>query len=291
MPATKKYRRVTTPLVPEALEPLPAEAEGIQFAEPLLEDDYRQLASLLERHPDKRLLALQLDSTRREHITDLSFLEFFPNLRIFTSSLELLRTLDGIEHLEAVEDLQVFKAQRRMSASPLATLSTLEKLWLDGEFSDRAALGSLTGVTDLSMGYAPKLADLSFLPPNLTRFAMNMGSVTDISALAELPHLQRLSFHKVGSVADLTPLANATGLHDVYLAQLNGVTQLFDMSALADLTEVTVSGLSSLIDLRPVLTAPNLTTLSVFDLPSLDPGSWHDTCVGWLATGRPPFWE
>jgi hypothetical protein len=44
-------------------------------------------------------------------------------------------------------------------------------------------------------------------------------------------------------------------------------------------------------DLRPVLTAPNLTNLTVYDLPALDPDSWRDTCIGWLAQGKPPFWE
>ncbi|MDT5324604.1 MAG: hypothetical protein QOF25_1756 [Mycobacterium sp.] len=69
-----RYRRVTSPLTPEALQPLPADSEGIQFSQPLREDEYRRLAELLERHPDKRLLALQLESTRQEHITDLGFL-------------------------------------------------------------------------------------------------------------------------------------------------------------------------------------------------------------------------
>ena len=38
-------------------------------------------------------------------------------------------------------------------------------------------------------------------------------------------------------------------------------------------------------------TAPNLTKLTVAGLPALQPGSWHDTCTGWLAQGKPPFWQ
>jgi hypothetical protein len=286
-----RYRRITSPLTPEALQPLPADSEGIQFSQPLPEDEYRRLAELLERHPDKRLLALQLESTRLEHITDLGFLRFFPHLRRFSCSLELLQTLDGLECLQSIDDLRVFKALRPMSAAPLAALTTLEYLWLDGQFSDRGVLRELTGVANFKMGYAAKINDLSFLPPNLTRFSMNLGSVTDISALADLADLQRLSFHKVHSIADLSPLADATGLRDIYMAYLNKVTHLFDMSALIDLTELTVSAMTNLTDLRPVLTAPNLIKLSVYDVPSLEPGSWHDTCTGWLAQGKPPFWE
>jgi Leucine-rich repeat (LRR) protein len=290
-PTVSAYRRVTPPLTPDAFAPLPEDCKGIQFSQPLAEDEYRQLAELLNRQPDKELFALQVDSTRYEHITDLRFLQFFPDLRIFASTLELLQSLEGVEYLQRADKLFIHKALHRMSAAPLAGLTDLRELWLDGQFSDRGMLRELTGVTNFKMGYAAKLTDLSFLPPNLTRFSMNLGSVADISALAGLPHLQQLLFHKVHSIADLSPLANATGLRTLYLAFLNKVTHLFDMSALADLTELTVTGMSRLTDLRPVLTAPNLTNLTVYDLPALDPDSWRDTCIGWLAQGKPPFWE
>jgi hypothetical protein len=285
------YRRVTSPLTPEALAPLPTDCKGIQFSQPLAEDEYRQLADLLDRHPDKELFALQLDSTRHKHIVDLGFLQFFPNLRIFASSLELLQTLDGIEYLQRADKLFFRKTLRRMSAAPLAGLTGLDELWLDGEFTDRDALRELTGLTDFSMGYAGKVNGLQFLPPNLTRFSMNLGSVTDISAVTDHRHLQRVDFHKVHSLADLTPLSGMTQLRDLYLAKLYKLTELFDMSALTGLTELTLHNLTHLTDLRPVLTAPNLGTLSVYNLPALQPGSWHDTCTGWLAQGKPPFWE
>lgn len=285
------YRPVTSPLTREALAPLPADCKGIQFSQPLAEDEYRQLAALLEHHPDKELFALQLDSTRHEHIVDLGFLQFFPNLRIFASTLELLQSLAGIEHLQRATKLVFFKSLHQMSAAPLATLTTLDDLWLDGHFTDRGTLRQLTRLTNFKMGYAGKVHDLSFLPPNLTRFSMNLGSVTDISALADLPNLQRLLFHKVHSLADLTPLANATELRYLYLVYLNKVTHLFDMSGLTELSELNIGALTNLTDLRPVLGAPSLTNLSVHQVPNLDRTSWHDTCLGWLAQGKPPFWE
>ena len=77
----------------------------------------------------------------------------------------------------------------------------------------------------------------------------------------------------------------------LYLGYLNKVTHLFDLSALTELTDVTVSAMTNLVDLRPVLSAPSLTKLSVHQLSNLDHVSWHDTCTGWLAQGKPPFWE
>jgi hypothetical protein len=273
------------------LAPMPADCKGVKIDQPLSDDEYRQLAALLDDQPDRELFALQLDSTKHQPITDLGFLQFFPNLRIFASTLELLRSLDGIEHLQHADTVIIHKSLHRMSAAPLAELTNLDDLWLDGHFTDRGVLRGLTGLTNFKMGYAGKVADLSFLPPSLTRFSMNLGSVTDIRALADLPHLQRLLFHKVHSLAELSPLTDATGLTYLYLVYLNKVTELFDMSALTELTELTIGALTNLVELRQVLTAPNLTTLSVHQVPNLDHTSWHDTCVGWLAQGKPPFWE
>ena len=272
------------------MAPLPEDSAGIALSEPLSDDEYRQLADLLERHPDKKFYVSQLDSSTGTQITDLEFLRFFPNLRVLSLRLPWLQTLDGIERLRHVEKLSIFKSSRRMSAGPLAALTHLDYLSLDGQYSDRNALRRLTALTNFSMGFAGKVPDLSFLPPNLTRFSMSQGSVTDINALAELSQLQTLELHKVQSLADLSPLARATGLRSLYLAYLNKVSELFDMSALTQLTELTVSMLTHLRDLRPVLTAPKLTSLSVYGLPGLEPGSWHETCTGWLAQGKPPFW-
>jgi hypothetical protein len=208
-----------------------------------------------------------------------------------TCSLEYLPSLDDVERLQNADDLRFFKALQRMSAAPLAALTDLDVLWLDGQFSDRDALRELIGLTNFKMGYAAKIPDPSFLPQNLTRFSMNLGSVTEIRALADLPSLQHLLFHKVHSINDLSPLADATGLRMLYLGYLNKVTHLFDLSALTELTDVTVSAMTNLVDLRPVLSAPSLTKLSVHQLSNLDHVSWHDTCTGWLAQGKPPFWE
>ena len=123
-----------------------------------------------------------------------------------------------------------------MSAAPLAALANLESLHLQGDFTNRAALRQLPRLTDLYLVYATKLGDLTFLPPNLMKFGMGRGSVTDISALTALECLQDLSFHKTAMLADLTPLSHTTGLRRLYLAYLNKVTELFGMTELAELT-------------------------------------------------------
>lgn len=290
------YRDVASPLTADMLSPLPEDCAGIAVDDPLTDSEYRQLAALLESHPDKNLYAIQLEPQYggpepSQLFSDLGFLRFFPNLQRFSCKLEYLQRLDGVEHLTNARQIHIRKTLRPMSAAPLATLTNLDELWLDGHYNDRDALRNLSGLTYFKLGYAGKVADLKFLPPNITRFSMNLGSISDIGALTTLLNLQRVSFHKVQSIADLSPLAALTGLSHLYLAKLYKVTELFDMSAMAGLTELELYNLNHLTDLRPVLTAPNLTTLAVCDLPGLEPGSWHDTCTGWLAQGKRPFWD
>ncbi|MDX1873391.1 hypothetical protein SBI67_14815 [Mycolicibacterium sp. 120266] len=284
------YREVTHPLTTQMLAPLPEDCLGILFDQPLADEEYRELAALLERHPGKELYALQLASATNP-IADLRFLQYFPSLQHFSCNLHLLESFEGIQSLRKLKKLMVFRPDRKLSAAPLSDLITLRQLWLDGSYSDLAALNYLNAVTYIKMGYAGKLSDLSFLPPSVTKFSMNLGSTTNIDALGALPNLTWLAFHKVRSLANLTPLAKATSLQYLYLAGLTSVTELFDMSALTHLAELHVHDLAHLRELHPVLTAPNLRKLSVTDLPALQTNSWHETCTGWLAQGKPPFWE
>jgi hypothetical protein len=150
------YRRVASPLTTDATAPLPTDCKGIKLDQPLADHEYRQLAALLEDQPDKELFVLQLDSTHQEPITNLRFLQFFPQLRIFAGTLELLQSLDGIEHLQQAHTIVLHKANHRMSAAPLAPLTALRDLWLDGQFTDREAIRNLSGVTNFKMGYAAK---------------------------------------------------------------------------------------------------------------------------------------
>lgn len=287
----KEYNReVTSPLTAQMLAPLPEDCQGIRFSEPLADEEYRALATMLERQPDKKLYALQLSSAPNP-ITDLGFLRHFPNLQRFTCNLHPLESFEGIQSLREVKKLTVMRPDVELSAAPLGELVALRELWLDGHYHDLSVLTNLTAVFDVSMGYAGKLSDLTFLPPSVTKFTMNLGSITNIDALAALPNLTWLAFHKVRSLANLNSLAKATNLEYLYLAGLTSMTDLFDMSALTQLAELHIHGLTHLRELRPVLTAPQLRKLSITDLPALQTNSWHDTCTGWLAQGKPPFWE
>ncbi|MDV3126048.1 hypothetical protein M1247_14060 [Mycobacterium sp. 21AC1] len=291
------YREVASPLTGDMLAPLPAESPGLAIEEPLTDDDYQAVAEFLADYPDKKLYVSQLETPEwssqpfvQQPITDLEFLRFFPKLQRFACNLFYLKSLGGLRHLKACAWLQVYKSPTRLSAAPIAELTGLDYLMLDGQIRDLHALKTLPNLTILSLGYARKLPGLDFLPASVRTFSMNLGSITDISALADT-HLEELAFFKVGALRDLSPISQVTTLRELQLYHLREVTELPDMSALTHLTDLIIDDLKQLSDTRPVLTAPHLTNLAVTDLASIDPQAWEQTWKTWLQQGRPPFWQ
>ncbi|MGV9797540.1 hypothetical protein ACWDTP_05710 [Mycobacterium sp. NPDC003449] len=291
------YREVASPLTDEMLAPLSPNCPGVSIVEPLSDGDYQKVAELLSESPDKELYVSQLEtpewSSRPfvEHpITDLEFLRFFPSLRRFACNLFYLKSLDGLQHLNACVRLRIFKSPKPLSATPIRELTGLDYLMLDGQVRDLHTLKTLPNLTTLSLGYARKLPGLGFLPASLHTFYMNRGSITDISAVADT-RLEKLSFFKVGALSDLSPISHVTSLRHLQLYHLREITDLPDMTALTDLTDLIIDDLKKLSDTRPVLTAPHLTNLTVTNLPNIDPKAWEQTWKTWLQQGRPPFWE
>jgi hypothetical protein len=119
---------------------------------------------------------------------------------------------------------------------------------------------------------------------------MNLGSITDISAIADTA-LETLALFKVGGLADLSPISQLTSLRALRLYHLNEVASLPDMARLTSLTELVIDDLKRLSDTRPVLTAPKLTELTVVNPANIDSQAWEDTWKTWIAQGKPPFWK
>ncbi|MGJ6127238.1 hypothetical protein QN239_32170 [Mycolicibacterium sp. Y3] len=295
----ERYRRVGPSLTSQMLAPLPAESPGISLTEPLSDAEYKQLGEFLADYPDKELFVMQVKPAEwsgkplvEREIADLEFLRLFPKLKRFACDMFYLESFDGLRHLrgECTSLMINNPAPRRMSVRVLSELSKLEYLMLDGPTRDLDALKSLPNLTTLSLGYARKLPGLDFLPSSLRSFTMNLGSITDISAIADTA-LETLAFFKVGGLADLGPISHLTSLRALRLYHLKEVANLPDMSALTQLTELVIDDLKKLSDTRPVLTAPNLTELTVTNLANIDPQAWETTWKTWIAQGRRPFWD
>lgn len=102
--------------------------------------------------------------------------------------------------------------------------------------SDMEILKFCTDVKYLDIGHNPFITDLSFVKymPNLEVAILAMNGSTDISALAECPHLEFLEIFST-EVSDLSPLANLKELRHLNIQYMPYLT---DISPLYGLTEL-----------------------------------------------------
>ncbi|CAJ1587603.1 hypothetical protein [[Mycobacterium] wendilense] len=275
-------REIVPPVRGKDLAPLEPDCPGVFLPTPLSPKEYRKVAALLEEHPDNYL-----------HVWgpgNLDFLQYFPKQRRFACDIDQLDSLEGLQYLQECRYLSIYRAAKGTSLAPIAGMPKLETLLLGGQYHDHHSLTGMTWLRSLGLIYAAQTKTLDWLPPNLHEFTMDVGSIRDISGLAAHPNIAEISFHKTRLLADLTPLSANTGLRTLHLSQLSSVTELFDFTGLQNLRELHIKTLRKLTDTRPLLAAKNLTELFLYDLPALDPQAWHDTCTGWLAQNKPPFW-
>ena len=190
-------------------------------------DPLKNLTRVTTFHiPDRANTGTSYDASGIAGMTSLTELTLEPSME----SLEPLRNLTGLESLNLSGTWHPASAFR--SLEPLSDLTELRELRLDlgGWVTDLSPLASLTGLRELTI-YSEtgngrgnqRLKDISPLASltNLRTLELNEDGVTDISALAGLEHLQKVSIYEMGSRAgyriqdtsplDHVPLVKITG--------------------------------------------------------------------------------
>ena len=141
---------------------------------------------------------------------------------------------------------------------PLALLSALESLNLDGTSVDLRAVASLTGLKRLSLR-RNGLDDLGPLVglASLTELDVGDNRIEDLRPVAFLPALESLNLD--GTSVDLRAVASLTGLKRLSLRR-NGLDDLGPLVGLASLTELDV-GDNRIEDLHPLAGLTRLVAL------------------------------
>lgn len=261
-------RTVAAPLRAEDLRPLAPECRVVQFAEALSAEDYRRLAELLQARPDVTLRAYGGAS-----ITDLDFLQHFPELRRFSVDglWSSLTDISGLGYLpESLERLRIGETKKRLSLAPLERFTSLRRLSLEGQTKDLEVVSSLPSITSLTLR-SITLPNLSLLLPlrELRALDLKLGGTKDLTLLPEVGRLQYVELWLVRGLADLSPIADVPTLEMLFLQALRQVTNLPDMRRLRRLTGVHIETLKGLRDLRPLADAPALEKVVLYDMPQL----------------------
>ena len=122
-------------------------------------------------------------------------------------------------------------------------LMNLRRLWVsDTAVSDITGLEFATNLTELRFFNNPSISDISALAGlnNLRRLSLSSTSISDISVLAGLTNLTRLGLYST-SISDISALAGLANLEELYLDN----TSISDISVLAGLNNLRRLSLSS----------------------------------------------
>lgn len=131
---------------------------------------------------------------------------------------------------------------------------------------------ALTGLRILELR-SVRAGDLSVLRdlPDLVNLQLRLGSVTDITGLAQAPGLQYVELWWVRGLDDVRVLGRLPALASFFLQDQPRVTALPDLSASHELRAVGLDHMRGIHDLRPLSAAPALTEVSLVACDHMQP--------------------
>jgi hypothetical protein len=260
---------VKSPVTAAMLGPLEPDCRAITLRTGLSDADYARLADAMRPRPDVHLFVSQCYD---DSIEDLEFLRYFPWFGQFYVNVSSLRSLDGLRHLANAADLVIGKSRRPLPLAPLAGLTSLRHLKLEGPAKDISALSALTGLRSLTLR-SITMDNLSALVPmtGLRALDLKLGGTRDLGLLPAFTELRYLELWLIRGFSDLSPLSDAASLDTLFLQALKHVIELPAMGKLASLRRVHLEDMKGLTDLMPLLTAPALEELILTRMGHLQP--------------------
>lgn len=264
-----------SPVTEADLASLDERPEVVQFSSALSDADYALLGDWFAGQPAKTLRAYgSYDGT----ITDLEFLRHFPTLRSFQADAlyHSLVNIDGLAYLpDDVHFIGLGQTKKRLSLAPLARFARLQRLYLEGQSKDIEVVSHLRHLRSVTLR-SITLPDLALLTPlsSLRALDLKLGGTKNLALLPELQSLDYLELWMVKGLSDLSPIAELPHLEYLFLQALRQVESLPVMTNLVGLRRLWLETMKGLTDLTPIRQAPNLRQLAVVDMGHLQPDAF-----------------
>lgn len=263
---------VRSPVSKETLGSIHAGLTHVQFVSALTDAEYMAVADRMRPLPN---VALRAYGSYDGSITDLDFLRHFPFLRSFQADAlyHSLANIDGLGFLpDDVAFIGLGQTKAKLTLRPLARFKELHRLYLEGQTKDIDVIGELTelrGVTLRSI----TLPDLSLFIPlaNLRALDLKLGGTKNLDLLPALTSLEYLELWMVKGLSDLSSVAELPHLEYLFLQALRQVQRLPDMGRMTGLKRLWIETMKGISDLSPIRDAPNLRQLAVVDMGHLQP--------------------
>ncbi len=194
-------------------------------------------------------------------ISDISFLQSFPNLIILNLSNNPISDISFLQSLTNLTSLNL-NINRISDISPLQSLTNLTtlNLWSNG-ISNISFLQSLTNLTSLDLG-VNQISDISFLQflTNLMSLNLDGNRISDISFLQSLTNLTELGLGH-NQISDISFLQSLTNLTELSLGY-NQISDISFLQSLTNLTELSL-GYNQISDISFLQSLTNLNVLNL----------------------------
>ena len=177
---------------------------------------------------------------------------------VWGGSLEDLAAISSLTHLR---DLRL-TVEPGVSLRPLATLTRLEKLEIEGDIESLEGIENCTALKDLWLRRTPRL--------------------TDLNPISRIERLEKLYIESSDGITSLTPLANCTCLRSLWMANQHSVADLTPLTNLVHLEEFSLGSSPFITSLLPLAGLTRLKTFSFDHMPALRslvgmPSAWLST--------------
>jgi hypothetical protein len=206
---------------------LVAEAEVVQFDEPLPANLSEALAEALRSRPQVELYVYGHDG--RSLDGELDFLRGFEHVERLSLNLYGLAGVEGLARFTALHTLSLQgMAKRNVSVAAIEHATELQHLTVDQPVRDLEVIRNLGKLTELhSPATATALESLEG-HPSLRRLSLHFGTHHDLSVLESCSQLADIELWQIRQLtaADLSPVARVKKLDALALGALRNVTTL-----------------------------------------------------------------
>jgi hypothetical protein len=261
---------VASPLTEDMLGPMDPLGR-VQFSSALTDGDYAALAQWLIGYPK---VILRAYGGYDQSITNLDFLQFFPNLQAFEPDVfHDLTNIEGLGYLpDDVVHLGLGATKKRLSLAPLQRFGHLRRLSLESHTKDIEVIADLPHLTSLTMR-SITLPDLSLLTSlhELLALDLKLGGTRNLDLLPQVGQLQYLELWQIRGLDNIDAIGQVATLQRLFLQAIRNVTKLPPLHACTQLQRVHLETMKGVTDLSPLLTAPALTDLVLADMSHLHP--------------------
>lgn len=232
----------------------------ISFTMQQTKEVWKEINNIIATHNPLLQLSFQNEKEFGQW-TNLSFLEYLPDLKKISINEWLLQDLSPIGNLTQLKRILIlneFKS-KKPSLKPLENLKNIED-FSSSHIKDIETISGFKKLKKLSLDNI-KTSNLDFLVENKlleSIWLRGTDSITNFSGLSYLPNLEKALFIRNYKYQDLDFISDLVNLKHLDVSYFNQIKEIPSLKLLTKLTDFTIIGCKNLLDYSKMTEAKSL---------------------------------